>query len=130
MTKAKVLYCDGSGADKYGVSRLCVVVGDKVVVEEGFGWTSNVAEYEALLKAIELANDGDKIFTDSKLVLMQTVGDPRNNKVWRVKAKHLRPLRDAAIAGIKEKRLELAWIPREINLAGKVLEKVLRRARR
>jgi ribonuclease HI len=60
--------------------------------------TNNVAEYRALLLAIELAKeleaDQVEIVGDSKLIVEQVKGN------WKVKQEHLRPLRAEALKAL------------------------------
>jgi probable phosphoglycerate mutase len=84
----------------------------------------NVGEYiaveQALMMASALGYEHVEVFTDSKLVVGQTVGV--DGGVWRCKEKHFLPhikiLRDL-LASTKS---TLAWLPREENLAGIELE--------
>ena len=60
--------------------------------------TNNVAEYRALLLAIELARqldaDETEFVGDSKLIVEQVRGN------WKVKQEHLRPLRAEAVKAL------------------------------
>jgi ribonuclease HI len=60
--------------------------------------TNNVAEYRALLLAIELAKqlkaDEAEFVGDSKLIVEQVRGN------WKVKQEHLRPLRAEAVKAL------------------------------
>jgi len=78
--------------------------------------TNNVAEYTALVKALEwlLANnfnsDKIKIRSDSQLVVRQLSGE------YKVKAKRLISLyRQALLLKNKFKEVEIEWVPREQN---------------
>jgi ribonuclease HI len=69
--------------------------------------TNNVAEYTALVKALEwlLANN-----LDSQLVVKQLSGD------YKVKAKRIISLyRQVLLLKIKFKEVEITWVPREEN---------------
>lgn len=85
----------------------------EVVAKE---FTNNEMEYQALIKALELANSGDKIFSDSKLIVNQV------NEEWKVKDKGLGLYCDKAKELKKRKNITLTWIPREQNKAGKLIE--------
>lgn len=82
--------------------------------------TNNVAEYRALLLAVELARELGAtevdLIGDSELIVKQVRGE------YRVKDKNLQPLRAAAVAALGE--LE-AWsirnVPREHNAAADAL---------
>ena len=78
--------------------------------------TNNVAEYTALVKALEwlLANnfnsDKIKIKSDSQLVVRQLTGE------YKVKAKRIISLyRQAVMLKNKFKEVEIEWVPREQN---------------
>lgn len=84
------------------------------VIGEGKGMTNNVAEYTALIKALEWLDTQDihdriTIYGDSKLVINQV------NGLWKVKSetskKYVPVVRDL----IKNKDVRLKWIPREKN---------------
>jgi ribonuclease HI len=78
--------------------------------------TNNVAEYTALVKALEwlLANNLNsgrvEIKSDSQLVVKQLSGD------YKVKAKRIISLyKQVLLLKIKFKEVEIAWVPREEN---------------
>jgi ribonuclease HI len=78
--------------------------------------TNNVAEYTALVKALEwlLANalnsDKVEIKSDSQLVVRQLHGE------YRVKAKRIISLyKQALLLKNKFKEVEISWVPREEN---------------
>lgn len=78
--------------------------------------TNNVAEYTALVKALEwllengLAGSAVRVKGDSQLVVRQIAGQ------YRVKNRQIIPLFQKA-AGLRKKfaDLEIAWVPREQN---------------
>jgi ribonuclease HI len=82
--------------------------------------TSNVGEYKAVIRALELVLTSGYseviLRTYSKLVADQL------NEVAKVKANHLRPYYLKAKKLLEETGTKIAWISREKNLAGKVLE--------
>jgi ribonuclease HI len=61
--------------------------------------TNNVAEYRALLLAVELASelgaDEVELIGDSKLIVEQVRGN------WKIKQEHLRPLRAEAVSALE-----------------------------
>lgn len=79
--------------------------------------TNNEMEYAALIEALKLARDGDEILTDSQLLVGQV------SKGWKVNKTHLKPLVEKCKKLLIEKRARLEWVPREMNKAGKLLEK-------
>lgn len=85
------------------------------------GLTNNVAEYRALISVLKGLNNGNaaRIFTDSQLVCEQF------NRRWSINDPKLIRLFDQAEDLIEEKQLEIEvrWIPRGENVAGKLLEK-------
>jgi ribonuclease HI len=83
--------------------------------------TNNLAEFQAVLAALELARtrdvDAPIIFTDSQLVVEQIHGR------YNVAAKHLQALRDRAASELRKLRGSLSWIPREENTVADRLSK-------
>lgn len=78
--------------------------------------TNNVAEYTALIKALEwliassLNSEKVEIRSDSQLVVSQLSGD------YRIKAKRIAPLyRKVLRLREKFKDIEVKWVPREEN---------------
>ena len=92
----------------------CIVPYSKAV-------TNNVGEYRAVILALEEAHRWSikqvELLTDSQLVVEQVKGN------WKVRHKHLLPLRDRVKELLTALNGTLEWIPREENLAGKVLER-------
>jgi len=78
--------------------------------------TNNEEEYRGVIAALRLADIGDEILTDSKLVVEQVHGN------WKVNFDHLKLLCNEAQHLMALKNATLKWIPREQNLAGKVFE--------
>lgn len=76
--------------------------------------TNNVAEYRALLmaleRAVEIGADEVEIFSDSRLLVEQVNGN------YRVKAEHLKPLVSQAVLRARGfRRFALVHVPREKN---------------
>ncbi len=110
------IYADGSGwngkESKFGIKTekgkcATFTFQDKL--------SSNVMEYCAIIFASIMANEGDEILSDSQLAVNQI------NGLWKVKEKHLFPLRHAAYVMIEGRKLKLRWIPREENEADKIV---------
>jgi ribonuclease HI len=84
------------------------------------GWTNNEAEYHGLLAVLKyVARESRlRIFTDSQLVASQFAGK------FRVNEPRLQQLLDEAKRLIEERGLEVEvkWISRRENLAGKLLD--------
>jgi ribonuclease HI len=81
--------------------------------EDG-GVSNNVAEYEGVLLAIEMAIssgvDDLHIYTDSQLVMNQINGR------YDVKQDHLKPLRERVWGkGSQIRTISISWVPREEN---------------
>lgn len=84
------------------------------VIGEGQGMTNNVAEYSALKKALEwIKSQGieDKmtIKGDSQLVINQLQGK------WKVKSQTSKKFVPLIKELLKDREVELIWIPREEN---------------
>lgn len=119
MTK---FYADGSGWNGE-CSKFCVVredeKGSEILIKRisHSKHTNNEMEYRAVLFAIEHCENGDIIYTDSQLVVNQVHG------LWKINYAHLQKFVDEIKAVWKKKPdVEIVWVSREQNLAGKVLE--------
>ena len=81
--------------------------------------TVNVGEYKAVIAALGEAVRRQlghvDLFTDSQLVVEQVKGN------WKCCKMHLLPLRDYARTLLRLVEGTIQWIPREENIAGKVL---------
>jgi len=93
-------------------------------LEEG---TSNIAEYRALIAALELAkklHDEDErcriyVFGDSQLIIKQA------NREWVCNAAHLRPYLDKVRVLLERRFIHyLGWVPREENKEADILSKI------
>lgn len=112
------IYCDGSGWNGQR-SRFAVACenGKNKIITFTDNRTNNEMEYMAVLYALEhFAGSGDKILTDSQLVVNQVNGN------WKVKQAHLFEFCQTAKTALDEKGCALTWIPREENMAGHLLE--------
>ena len=109
------IWCDG-GNNKVG--EYCVITekGKKYKYKEK-RCTNNIMEYKAMLKALELAQEGDVIFSDSQLVIRQLLG------WWEVRQDHLKQLHQKCKDIMSFKKVKIRLIPRNGNKAGKELEK-------
>jgi len=89
----------------------------KGVVGEGFGMTSNVAEYAALCGALQKLIERDlnlgepvKVYTDSQLVYQQMSG------LWQARrGPYIRWMNLAKELASLFKNISFQWIPRERN---------------
>lgn len=111
--------CNPGGVATWGV----VVVKDEEVIHTGCGLacepytpmaTNNLAEYTALIKALEICIQNDfsqiRICGDSQLVIYQMTGK------YSVRSPNIVPLYQAASAlAQKLKGLSFEWVKRELN---------------
>jgi ribonuclease HI len=115
-----VVNFDGGSRGNPGPAAIAVVATDQAGDElaersETIGdATNNVAEYRALLLAIELAKelDGDEVelVGDSKLIVEQVAGN------WKVKQEHLRPLHRRARSELEDfARWSIRHVKRDQN---------------
>lgn len=120
------IYCDGA------TDRICFVFAfyhfydcetayrQETYIKQIDKTTQNVAEYKAVIAALEEAQKqrmtGVWVLTDSQLVVNQI------NCLWQVRCEHLLPLRNRARELLLALHGAISWVPREENLAGKVLE--------
>jgi len=93
------------------------------VVGRGEGMTSNMAEYMALIRALEkivhlgLTRQEILIRSDSKLVVNQMSGD------WAVKAPLILPLYRKAKTMTGAMNIRFNWVPREQNTEADILSR-------
>jgi ribonuclease HI len=112
------IYVDGSGGAKSGYGFFVKETGESLFTEKP-GLTNNQAEYLAIISALQkYANSGDEIiiYSDSKNTVNQL------NHEFAINNEQLRSLAREAwslIAGFSN--LTINWIPRNENLAGKML---------
>lgn len=122
------IYCDSS------TKEACIVVEgqDPVIIPYPEPVTVNVGEYRVVILALtamlvseevrDLEVEELEVLTDSLLVVNQVNGK------WMCKKEHLLSLRDRVwdllllANSFPFSKCTLSWIPREENLAGKVLE--------
>ena len=109
------IWCDGG--NNY-IGEFCVLMenGTKYCLCEKRS-TNNVMEYKAMLKALELAMNGDVIYSDSKLVVYQLKGR------WQVKQDHLKSFYNNCKEMLESKNVNIRWVPRRKNNAGKLLSR-------
>jgi len=120
--KPLTMFFDGSGCrpdgEGSGFAWICPETGQRHV-ERVKGLTNNQAEYKAFLAALQNVPDSSAVemFSDSQLICSQFSGD------YRVKDHALQELLSKVLAFILNKRLKvkLHWVPRNRNLAGKLL---------
>jgi ribonuclease HI len=119
---AVVIYCDGAGCGPDGKGSGFAWVrpdtGEKHV-EQLDGLTNNQAEYRAVLAAVDTLSEGSaaQLLTDSQLICFQITGK------YKVYQPELAQLLSEVHALIRKKSLKIdfQWIPRERNLAGKLV---------
>jgi len=121
--KVKRFHIDGAGArpNGGGSGYAWIRLGtENQRVKRIDGLTNNQAEYRALLAVLEYVTGGShlSISTDSQLVCEQFCGR------YAVRDPKLKELLSQARKIIAEKDLtvEVRWIPREQNFAGRLLE--------
>jgi ribonuclease HI len=120
--KPLTIFFDGAGCrpsgDGSGYAWLCPDTGQRHV-ERIKGLTNNQAEYKGFIAALQHAPDDSAVemFSDSQLICAQFAGD------YRVKDPALQELVSEVLSLILNKRLKvnLQWVPRNRNRAGKLL---------
>jgi len=116
------IYCDSSHTEA------CFVVEgqEPVIVSYLEVVTNNVGEYKAVILVLEYAKvcelEDIEVFTDSEFVVNQVRGYDKHGQIWKRCKPHLLPYRDKTRQLVRLLNAKLDWIPREENLAGKVLE--------
>ncbi len=120
--RVSVFHIDGAGSRPDGTGSgfawICLDSG-RQRVKRVDGLTNNEAEYRALISVLRNEAPGSRalIYTDSQLLYGQFSGQ------YAVRVSRLGDLLSWARELIREQELEveLRWIPRERNLAGKLL---------
>ncbi|MBU0586081.1 ribonuclease HI family protein [Candidatus Micrarchaeota archaeon] len=83
--------------------------------------TNNIAEYSAVLRALETAKELNEteieIRSDSQLIVKQLKGE------YKVKLPHLKELKRKILSISKEMNVNYKWIPREQNAKADELSK-------
>ncbi|MDE1766383.1 MAG: reverse transcriptase-like protein [Thaumarchaeota archaeon] len=112
------IFVDGSGGPSSGFGFFVKETGDSFYQKES-NMTNNQAEYRAIIAALKKYLDsGDEItiYSDSKNTVSQL------NHEFAINSEQLRALAMEAWQLIgKYKTLQIKWIPRNENLAGKML---------
>lgn len=90
--------------------------------------TNNVGEYQAVILALEEAKrlglKQVELLTDSEFVANQVNGYDKFGNKWRKCLPHLLPLRNRVRELAQTLQATIRWVPREDNLAGRVLEEL------
>lgn len=112
------IFVDGSGGPDSGFGFFVKETGESLYRKEA-GITNNQAEYKAIIAALEkFLGTGDEvvIYSDSKNTVSQL------NHEFAINNPQLRELamKAWALAG-RYNGLEIRWVPRKENLAGKML---------
>ncbi len=112
------IYVDGAGGEKSGFGFFIKETGESFY-EERNGLTNNQAEYLAIIAALKKFQNSSEqivIFSDSKNTVNQL------NHEFAINNEQLRTLaQDAWLLIPKIPHLQIKWIPRKENLAGKML---------
>ena len=112
------VYVDGAGGEKSGFGFFIKETGESFY-EERSDLTNNQAEYLAIITALKKFQNSSKqivIFSDSKNTVNQL------NHEFAINNEQLRTLAQEAWLLIpKISDLQIKWIPRKENLAGKML---------
>lgn len=115
-----VIYCDGSGTNGK-TSAICVIIPHEKAIYKSFSneYTNNEMEYLAIIIGLIEAKKYNSIiiYSDSLVVVNQITGK------YKLQAKNLMMLHYIATSLYKSSNAELKFIPREINEAGKFIEK-------
>jgi ribonuclease HI len=122
-----IVYFDGGCTPNPGKMKACVVlcpVNAKAqihVLDDLGQGTNNLAEWAALILAVTLIQEQTgkvAVLGDSQLVVNQA------NGVWRIKQEVMQNLclEYQKLARQVEAEIEVAYVPREKNLAGRYLE--------
>jgi ribonuclease HI len=111
-------YADGSGwsGKRCGWAVVCPDGSKHVDMSSTEHFTNNECEYKAVICAALFASPGDRIYTDSRLVVKQVSGE------YKCKVQRLQILLQETARIIISKHLLLKWIPRKQNKAGRLFK--------
>lgn len=121
-----VIYTDGASSGNPGPSGIGVHItfdGQSIEIAEHIGTaTNNIAEYSALLRALEeavsLGADSVEVYMDSELAVKQV------NGLYKVKNQGLKPIYMKVIKLLKQfKSHKISHVPREENTLADKLSK-------
>jgi ribonuclease HI len=122
--KISEAFIDGSGKGFYGY----MLDGKSRILCENTPGTNNQNEWMGLyILLLDLPDKTKiKVYSDSQLVVNQF------NEKWIIKSPYLQTCFSMCkvLVKIKEIDMDLVWVPRELNLFGKKLEKELRKLKR
>lgn len=112
------IYIDGSGWNGRE-SKACIIHDTRTLtLIDTNKKTNNEMEYEALYLALLFAKDGDIIYTDSQLIVGQTKGN------WKINCPHLQTYVNIIEEKLKDIDVTIEWMPRNLNPAGRILERL------
>jgi len=122
------IYCDGS------TTNICYIIGEQKPIvapalQEGIKVTNNEGEYYAVLKAlIEARKQGLTdlvVYSDSQLIVNQVTTDDSGIPLYKSKERRMQDLRNLVWLFMKNfNSVELRWTSRNMNPAGKILERL------
>jgi len=106
------IYTDGSGDGRFGY----LTDEGASDISQVVGLTNNEAEYEAVILALtQFPYEDIEIASDSQLVVNQV------SHKWAIKEDRLRVLAQLVWDLVGNRKVVFTWVPREQNLAGKML---------
>jgi len=120
MQKSKVFYIDGSSTGLYGFYDPET---NQMNIFEDYPCTNNQGEWLALYSLVLTLPEcwSGVVYSDSQLIVNQFNG---NYKIKNLELKRIHDL-VKTVCSEKNLKLELKWVPREQNIAGKKIEKEL-----
>jgi ribonuclease HI len=110
------VYVDGSGKN----GTYCYLIpGKKPNIFREELLTNNQAEYKAIIAALQELTDIEMtIYSDSLLAVKQL------DREYKIRNSELRKLASKVRILSRNRKITFKWIPREKNLAGKMLDKL------
>ena len=116
----KVYYCDGSGFNGKTSKIAFGTCNNIKTIEIPFDKTNNECEYLSMLSCMVEAEDHSLILSDSQLIVNQILDK------YKCNYNSLIYFRNICKNLLKKKNLSIKWIPREENIAGIELEKLVK----
>lgn len=117
-------YTDGSGWNGEVAEYAVANETGHIITRQTFRtpYTNNDMEFEGVIYALKICNEGDTIYSDSNLVVNSLDTEKKLKKPWNIKKPNLIPRHNECLEILKNKKVHILWKRRDYNLAGKIFE--------
>jgi ribonuclease HI len=120
----KTYYTDGSGWNGKEAEYAVATDTGHILLRETFHepFTNNDMEFEGVICALKICNEGDTIYSDSNLVVNSLDTEKQLKKPWNITKPNLIPRHKECLEILSIKKVHIIWKRRNYNLAGKIFE--------